>query len=173
MELKTGKSCVWLLAAVLGAAAASLASPQSGDRDFVADAASGGMAEVKLGQLAQKNGSSPAVKDFGKRMETDHSQANVQLQAAASRNKIPVPSSPNKTDEATYNRLAKLSASSFDREYAREMVKDHEKDFAAFNKEAASGQNQDIKQFASKTLPTLQDHLKMAQDMEKSVRGTK
>jgi putative membrane protein len=125
------------------------------------------MAEVKLGQLAQNKGSDPSVKDFGKRMEMDHSRANEQLKDVASRNKISLPGELNKTDQATVARLSKLSGPAFDKAYSAAMVADHQKDVAAFKKEAASGQNMDIKQFATQTLPTLQEHFKMAQDMER------
>jgi putative membrane protein len=74
-----------------------------------------------------------------------------------------------RAEQATYDRLAKRSGPAFDKAYADDMVKDHEEVIAAFEKEASSGQKPDIKAFASKTLPTLQDHLKMAQDMKTAV----
>jgi len=130
------------------------------------------MAEVKLGQLAQEKGSSQAVKDFGKRMVDDHSKANDELKQAASKDNITVPSDVSKADQAKYDRLSKLSGESFDRAYAREMVSDHQKDVAEFQKEAKSGKNDSVKSFAAKTAPTLEDHLKMARDMEQSVSQT-
>ena len=129
------------------------------------------MAEVKLGQLAQTKGSAESVKEFGKRMETDHSKASEQLKEAASKDNITLPSSMSKSDEATYRRLSKLSGAEFDKAYAALMVKDHKKDIAAFQKEANKGKKPEIKQFASQTLPTLQDHLKMAQAMHNAVSG--
>jgi putative membrane protein len=146
---------------------------QSADQSFAKEAASGGMAEVKLGQLAQANGSSDSVKQFGKRMVTDHSKANDQLKDAASRDNITTPGEIDKTDQATYDRLSKLSGAEFDKAYADEMVKDHKKDIASFKKEADSGMNPEIKQFASKTLPTLEEHLKMAEEMQKTVSESK
>ena len=75
----------------------------------------------------------------------------------------------NAEDQATYDRLSRLTGAKFDRAYARDMVADHQKDIAAFKREANSGQNPDIKNFASQTLPTLEDHLKQAREMEKSL----
>lgn len=144
---------------------------QGSDQSFVMKAASGGMAEVMLGQLAQKNGSAPAVKEFGKKMETDHSKANDELKTIASKNSITLPSAPGPAEQATYNRLSKLSGAAFDKAYADDMVKDHQEDIAEFKKEASSGQNPDIKAFASKTLPTLEEHLKMAREMQKTAGG--
>lgn len=142
------------------------------DEEFVKDAASGGMAEVKLGQLAQEKGTAQAVKNFGSRMVNDHSKAADQLKAAASVSNIQVPDKLNAKDEALYNRLSKMSGAAFDREYAKEMVADHTHDVSEFRKEALDGRNQAIQAFASQTLPTLQDHLKQAREMEKEVSGS-
>jgi len=95
------------------------------DATFAKKAAAGGIAEVKLGQLAQERGSSEPVKAFGKRMETDHSKAADQLKEVASKNNIALPTDMDKKDQATYDRLSKLAGTAFDRAYARDMVVDH------------------------------------------------
>jgi putative membrane protein len=148
--------------------------PQNGakvftDAQFVRRAAAGGMAEVKLGQLAQEKGSSDAVKMFGQRMVTDHSDANDKLKSVASQENIALPAGPNKHDQAVYDQLSNLSGSAFDQAYARAMVRDHKKTIAEFQQEASNGKDDAIKGFASQTLPTLRDHLKMAQDMLRNV----
>ena len=142
------------------------------DEQFVQEAASGGMAEVKLGQLAQQKGTSDAVKSFGSRMVSDHSKAGDELKTAASQSNISMPDKMNAKDEATYNRLSKMSGAAFDREYARNMVTDHTHDIAEFRKEAIDGKDDSIKNFASQTLPTLQEHLKLARSMEKAVSSS-
>jgi putative membrane protein len=148
------------------------ASKMRPDEQFVKDAASGGMAEVKLGQLAQEKGSNDAVKAFGARMVNDHSKAGDDLKTAATQSKLPMPNRMNAKDEATFNRLSKLSGPAFDREYAKEMVTDHTHDVSEFRKEALDGKDHSIQNFASQTLPTLQEHLKQARAMEKSVSGS-
>ena len=142
------------------------------DTDFAKDAAQGGLAEVKLGELAQQKGSSDAVKDFGKRMVEDHTQANDKLKAVASQENMKLPQTLNKHDQKTYDKLSQLSGTEFDRAYARDMVRDHKNDVAAFQQEANGGQDRAVRNFALQTLPTLQDHLKMAQQMEKDVADT-
>ncbi|HZS44585.1 MAG TPA: DUF4142 domain-containing protein [Blastocatellia bacterium] len=129
---------------------------------FVEDAAKGGMAEVQLGQLAVQKASSPDVKNFGQRMIDDHSKANNELKDLASRKSMTIPTAVDPKDKATMDRLSKLSGKAFDRAYMDDMVKDHEKDVAEFRNEASNGKDADIKSWASKTLPTLEDHLKMA-----------
>ena len=141
----------------------------SADETFAKKAAQGGMAEVKLGQLAEERGSNPAVKNFGRRMVQDHSKANEQLKNATSTESIPLPNEIDKSDQATYDRLSKLSGDAFDRAYARDMVKDHSKDVSEFQKEAKNGQNDAIKNFAAQTLPILQNHLDQARQMEQAV----
>jgi putative membrane protein len=138
------------------------------DNEFAKEAAQGGMAEVKLGQLAEEKGSSQAVKDFGKRMVEDHSAANEKLRTVASREKVSLPSEISKKDQKIYDQLSQLSGDAFDRAYAKDMVKDHQHDISAFKDEASNGENPAIKGFASETLPTLEDHLKMAREMART-----
>lgn len=128
------------------------------DKDFMMDAAKGGMMEVHMGQMAEKQGQSADVKTLGKTIVTDHTKANNALMALASKKGVKLDTS-HKMDE-------KMSGSNFDHEWLEQMVKDHEKDIAAFEKEAKDGADADVKSFASKTLPTLKKHLKMVQDAQ-------
>src|ERR1700737_2206453 len=104
-------------------------------------------------------------------MVDDHSKANDKLKEVASRESITLPNDLSAKDQATYDRLSKLNGAAFDRAYARDMVKDHETDVAAFQREANGGKDDSLKSFASETLPTLQDHLKQAKEMVKTVSG--
>lgn len=135
------------------------------DRTFITEAAHGGHAEVELGKLAQKNGENAAVKAFGQRMVEDHGKANKELAAIAGDLGVKAPAEPSAKQKADAKRLAKLQGAQFDREYGQLMVKDHEKTIALFEKEAQGGEAEALKAFASKTLPTLQEHLKMARDL--------
>jgi putative membrane protein len=139
------------------------------DTQFAKKAAEGGMAEVKMGQLAQEKGTADSVKKFGARMVEDHTKAAQELKGVAEHEKITLPEDMNAKDKATYEMLSKLSGAAFDRAYARDMVRDHEEDVAEFSKEANSGKNAAIKDFATQTLPTLQDHLKEAKEMRQNV----
>jgi len=151
--------------------ATAKSKPAMADTHFAKEAAQGGMAEVKLGQLAQEKGSNDAVKKFGKRMVDDHSKAGGKLKDVASKEKISLPKDISAKDQATYDRLAKLNGAAFDRAYAKNMVADHQADVAAFRKEANTGKNDSLNGFASETLPTLEDHLKDAKEMMKTVGG--
>src|SRR5271169_2862203 len=139
------------------------------DSSFAMKAAAGGMAEVKMGQLAQEKGTDDAVKAFGQRMVDDHSKAGDRLKDVASKDGVALPTDVSKADQREYNRLSKLSGKDFDQAYAQAMVKDHVTDIANFKKEAMSGGDPGLKQFATETLPTLQDHLKQAREMARTV----
>ncbi len=135
------------------------------DRQFVTKAAQGGMAEVELGNLAVKKASSQSVKDFGQRMVDDHTKANDQLKQVAANEGITLPTSLDSKDKKTMAHLSKLSGTAFDKAYMSDMVKDHKKDVADFQREAKTGQDSEVKGFAAKTLPTLQEHLQMAMNI--------
>jgi putative membrane protein len=138
------------------------------DRQFVMEAAMGGMAEVELGRLAAERGSSDAVKQFGQRMVDDHSSANTELMQIVSGKGIQLPTTLDAKHRAAVDKMSRLSGAAFDRAYSKEMVKDHNKDVALFQRESARGADADIKGFAQKTLPTLQEHLSMARALPKA-----
>ena len=131
-----------------------------GDKKFVRDAAQGGMAEVELGKLATEKASSDDVKKFGQRMVDDHSKAGDQLKQVASSEGVQLPQGLSAKDK-----LSKLSSEQFDKAYMADMVKDHTQDVADFQRESRSGSDPAVKDFASQTLPTLQDHLKQAKEI--------
>jgi putative membrane protein len=135
------------------------------DATFMTAAARGGMAEVQLGQLAQRNGSSAAVKRFGQRMVDDHGRSNQEMMALAQRKEITPPSSVGAEHQSTYDDLAQLRGRAFDRAYAQAMVKDHQEDLQAYQEEAANGTDPDVKAFAARHVPLLQEHLRMAQSL--------
>jgi putative membrane protein len=139
------------------------------DRAFAREAALGSMAEVDLGNLAKEKASSPEVKQFAERMVTDHSKANEELKDWAEKNHVTLPAQLDAKHKATRARLEKLSGAAFDKAYMRDMLSDHKTDVAKFKTESKSAKNADLKDWAGKTLPTLEDHLKQAQDTASKV----
>lgn len=135
------------------------------DKLFMRKAARGGKAEVELGKLAQEKASSPEVKQFGQRMVTDHSQAANQLKQVAEQKGVTLPDTLSAKDKATKARLEKLSGDQFDRAYMKDMVMDHTQDVREFKNEAKTGKDPDLKNFASQTAPTLEEHLKQAKSI--------
>jgi putative membrane protein len=139
------------------------------DQSFVTKAAKGGMAEVELGKLAVEKATDAEVKQFGQRMIDDHTKAGDELKALAEKKNITLPTAPDAKDEAVQSRLGKLSGEAFDRAYMQAMVSDHRADVKEFQAEAKSGKDPDVKEWAAKTLPTLEAHLKQAEDANKVV----
>ena len=135
------------------------------DTKFVKEAAVGGMEEVQLGQLAAQKASDPDVKNFGQRMVDDHSKANDQLKQLAAQKGVTVAATLPPSKQKDVDKLSKLSGAAFDKAYVKMMVEDHKKDVAEFKKESTNAKDSDVKSFASTTLPTLQDHLKMVEDI--------
>jgi putative membrane protein len=154
------------------AAGKAKAGRASTDQAFVQHAAGGGMAEVELGKLAHDKASSADVKAFGDRMVSDHEKANDELKQLAQAKNITLPAAIDKKEKALYDRLSKLSGAAFDRAYMNAMLADHKKVVAEFKRESSAGADPDVKAFAAKTLPTIEDHLKMAQTTDKAVVGT-
>lgn len=131
----------------------------SADKKFMEEAAQGGMAEVKLGELAATKGATPEVKAFGQRMVVDHGKANNDLKTLAAGKNVTLPTDVNSEQKEMYDKLSKLSGAAFDSAYVKGMVDDHEKDVAEFKKQSESATDADVKAFATKTLPTLESHL--------------
>jgi putative membrane protein len=138
---------------------------KSPDSAFIRKAAQGGMAEVQLGNLAERNAASGSVKQFGNMMVADHSKANKELQRVAREKGITIPASLDAKDKQVKRLLESKHGSSFDKAYVRDMVKDHEADVAEFRNEAENGKDPDVKAFAQKTLPTLEEHLAKAKEI--------
>jgi len=139
--------------------------PALTDATFATKAAAGGLTEVELGQLAQQNGGSPDVKDFGAKMVTDHGKANDSLKAVAAKDSLTIPDKPNAEQQALIDKLSKETGAAFDKAYIHAMVKAHIGDKALFNEEIDSAKNPDLKQFATDTLPVIKEHLGMIEAM--------
>jgi putative membrane protein len=139
------------------------------DSKWVIEAAQGGMAEVELGKLASDKAANADVKQFGQRMATDHQKANDELKTVAQQKNITLPAELDAKHKADVARLSKLSGDAFDRAYMKMMLADHRADVSKFKMESQSGKDPDVKAFAAKTLPTLEEHLKQAESANKAV----
>ena len=141
---------------------AGMAGMSSRDHKFIMDAAMGGMMEVELGRWAAQKGTSAEVKQFGQRMVDDHSRANTELMQLASSKGMTLPTALDEKHQKDMTKVTRLSGAEFDRAYSKMMLKDHEHDVSDFEKQSTNGEDAELKAFAAKTLPTLQEHLQMA-----------
>ena len=132
------------------------------DVNFIQKAAGGGQQEVENGKMAEKQGKSADVKRIGGRMVADHTKANKELTELANRKGV-------KFDTRGV-RAQNIGAADFDRQYLKLLEVDHKNDIAEFQKEAKSGDDRDVKAWATKTLPMIQGHLAMVENAERTVK---
>jgi putative membrane protein len=137
-------------------------APDNYDATFVSEAAMANLTEIELGQCAQRQSSSPQVREFAQRMIDDHSAASNQLREAASASGISVPNSMDQHHRRMADDLCAKSGADFDAAYASMMRNDHEKVIATFESAERNVRSPDLKRFASQTVPTLRTHLEQA-----------
>jgi putative membrane protein len=138
------------------------------DQTFVKKAAQGGIAEVQLAQLAQQKAQSDQVKQFAQKMIDDHTPNNQQLVQLSATLDVTPPSEPNEMQQKMAARLGALSGAKFDRVYIHNQIHDHEMMLKMFQAEASSGENPQLKAFAEQTVPVIQQHLALAQQLRKA-----
>jgi putative membrane protein len=151
-------------AALMSLAVSPVVAKDKPSEAFLKKAIEGNYAEVSMGDLAQKNGQSDAVKSFGKMLSTDHSAANQKATDAAKGMGLNPPTGPNAKQKADYDKMSKIPGAAFDKMFAAHMVADHQKDIAEYKKEAkmkdAAGE------YASGQIDTLQKHLDTAKSLQ-------
>lgn len=160
----------------------------AGDRNWVADSLSSGMAEVELGRLAQQRASNPEVKQFAEMMVRDHSKGGEALKQIAQQHSIQVQPQLRDEHRDLMNRLSNLQGAELDREYMDAMVESHEnmidhlqprasEDRFADNKGAVRPEGSDnpaeasINQWAANVLPTARHHLDEARRISDSLNN--
>lgn len=150
-------------ASVDGGAALAADQLSAQDRQFMKQAAISGMSEVKMGELASEKAESEGVQEFASHMVEDHSQANEELMGLAAETGIEPPQELDAEHKQKMERLSQLSGQEFDRAYIQAQLEGHQKMVDLFQQQSEQGQNPELKSFAEETLPTLQEHLDMAQ----------
>jgi putative membrane protein len=150
-----------LNAAVTPPPAAAQQAVLVADSSFIQMAGSLGLLQVKLGKLAQQKGSSPAVREYGKRMVAEYSKANQALAAGAKQAAYPAPV-VLRQHQQIFERFQKTGRGSFDKKYMAEMVNEHGQTVRLYQQESEHGRVTSLKQLASTMLPTVQQHLNLA-----------
>lgn len=158
-----------LLCLTLGALAQNPSKEKSRmnqqDKDFAKLAAQANRGEIEIGTLAQQKASNDAVKEFGKRMVEDHTNAGHELRNWSAQTNFMLPTGITADDSSTKSSLSSESGTQFDQKYMQSQLKDHKQVIAAFEKEIQDGQDPQLKQIAAKILPVLQDHVRLAEDV--------
>jgi putative membrane protein len=169
MTRVAGKPLVAFGTALLGALGVASAQDDP-DAKFLTEAVRGDVAEVKLGELAQQRGQSEGVREFGEMLVDDHSNAlKKTAELAKDLNVIP-PAQPSQEQMQKHDAMARLSGAEFDQEFVAEMVKGHREEIAKYEKQAASGESK-VAKLAEDLLPTLKEHLAMAERLQSGAQS--
>jgi len=160
MKLSTTAALVVLVASPALAA-------DNASQAFLKKAIEGNYAEIQMGKLAQQNGQNDNVKQFGQMLTDDHTAATQKAMDAAKAMNVPPPDGPSAKQKADYDKMAKMNGDRFDRDFARHMIADHEKDIAEYKKEAK--QADAAGDYAKGEIDVLQKHL----DTANSLRSVK
>jgi putative membrane protein len=161
-----------------GAASSSTASSSSSasanaDQDFIANAAKGNRAEVTLGKMVESKTKDPSVRQFAQQMVKDHTTALNELTQLAQSKNITLPEGLPDDATALQSKLSSATGKALDKDYMDSMVDDHKKDVSEFQDASQNAKDPDVKQWAAKTLPTLQAHLQKAEQIAAKVGGGK
>ena len=167
--VNTASNAVNTVGNTISNAAASLTTDSP--EDFMREAAHGGNAEVELGKLATANAQNAEVKSYGQMVVSDHGKANAELKTLAAKKNVTLPTDLG-PHASTVEDLKGLKGAEFDREYVDAMVEDHEKDVAAFQRQADNSSDPDVKAFAAKTLPVLKTHLERIKGIQTKLANT-
>jgi putative membrane protein len=144
---------------------------KGGDAAFVMKASESDLTEIALGRLAMKQAENPKVREFASRMVEDHTKCSQELTTIAKKHNIPVATESSKKHQEMITKLSNIKGADFDRQYMDGQVKAHQSAVKLFQDEAKNGQNPDLKAFAQKTLPDIENHLKHAQQIVSQLGG--
>ena len=136
------------------------------DRDFIEDAAMGSLVEIQTAQVALRQAMTDDVKKLAQRLLDDHTKMNEKVRQVAQQKGITLPTDLDQKHRDHLTDLTKIPGVRFDREYVTDMVKDHEGDIKAFEKEVKDGKDAEIKELAVEALPTLREHLNLAKQAQ-------
>lgn len=136
--------------------------------DFVTEAATGDLFEIRSSELALKQGDA-ATQNFAKQMITDHQKTSNELKSLVQAKKIDVtiPGAPTSSQQSMLDKLTTLNGADFNKQYRDDQYSAHKGAVSAFQRYAKSGENPDLKQWAEKTAPALEHHLEMARELDK------
>lgn len=149
-----------------GSAFAQPMSPMS-PSDYMTAAGQSDQFEIQEGQLAQSQGGSKAVRDFGKRMVKDHTASTKMVMMAAKRSGLtPPPPPPLRPDQQQMiSQLQATSGPAFDQLYVQQQLGAHQEALQLQQSYAQTGSDPHLKQAASQIVPIVQQHLSMLQHM--------
>jgi putative membrane protein len=171
MKLDFSRAAFGLIsaAALCGSVLAEDATVNSSDKSFIQGAYKDGLAEVKMGQMGQEKTANPDVKAFAERMVKDHDRANAELKSLADSKRVEVATEPSLVAQGRAKMMEGKSGSEFDKAFVDRALSDHKDAIDTFEKASTEARDPDVKSFATKTLPTLRQHLETAESLQQKI----
>ena len=152
-----------------GSRSAGQSAASAKTEKFVHTAAVANMVEIQSSQVALQKTTNEQVKDFADLMIKDHTRIGDELKSIAQKQNLQLPKGLDSESQSLLERLQSESGSRFDRTYARMMLKAHRQAVKLFQSYAQKGDDRQLRKWAQQTLPTLQEHLRRAEAMERSL----
>jgi putative membrane protein len=147
------------------------ATMSKADQKILMDMAQGNIAEIETAKLAQSKSQNDQVKTFAQQMIDDHTKALGEIQQLASSKGVTLPTEADKTHKAMADKLAAMSGDAFDKAYiAQAGVSDHKKMHSMLASAEKKAKDPDLKALIARIAPTVDQHLKAAQQMS-STKG--
>ena len=142
---------------------------------FARTAAMSDLYEMEASRLAEQRSQNAQVKQFAQHMLRDHQKTTnelkgmlPQLQGVSAQQ---MPTGLDQQHQALVQQLQGAQGAEFDRIFAQQQLQSHQTAVELFRAYAQSGDNAQLKQWASQTLPSLEEHLRQAQQLQRGTQG--
>ncbi|HYD77939.1 DUF4142 domain-containing protein [Ramlibacter sp.] len=140
-----------------------------GDRKFMQEAAESGMYELQAAKLASTKASDPEVKKYAEMLVEQHTKSSEELAQLAQAKGVELPATAPRSKRKDVEDLGKKQGAEFDKEFMKEVgIQAHEKDIKKFQEASKDVKDPELKAWATKTLPVLQEHLAQAKQLPQS-----
>ncbi|QAU45833.1 DUF4142 domain-containing protein [Bradyrhizobium guangzhouense] len=141
------------------------------DQKFLSYAAEDNQAEIQLCLIAEKRAANPALKAFARLMVDDHVEVESRLAALANELQANLPDGVGQEGQETLSKLKTLGGHEFEAKFMQAQIKDHSDDIEKYSKQQGSTQNERIRQFATETIPVLQQHVALARAVDAQIEN--
>jgi putative membrane protein len=131
--------------------------------DFVREAASSDMYEIKSSELAVERGDEP-TKAFARQMIADHQKTTAELKEMVAKGVVKEHPADAMlpAHQSKFDKLKDLKGAEFTKQYRSDQEAAHKDAVSLFSRYAKGGDNEQLKAWAGRTLPALEHHLQMA-----------
>jgi len=137
------------------------------DADFLKEVSKANYHEISLGKLAVNKTKTSHVVELGQMMIDEHTKAQGDVSALAGKKSVMLdPALPDDQQE-DYLKLSKTSGKMFDKDYSSAMVDGHKKVISKFEEYVKNAKDENVKAWATATIPTLKMHLQHAEESKK------